>query len=152
MIRKAKVRDVPSIKRLIGTYADKGEMLPRAMGEIYDNLRDFFVAEVDGAIAGVAALHVGWEGIAEVRSVAVAREHIGRGIGRGLISACLEDAKELGVGEVFVLTYVDKFFEKMGFKSAQRDDLPQKVWTECRNKCTKYPDECNEAALTLKFE
>lgn len=152
MIRKAKVKDAPAMKRLIGSYAEKGEMLPRAMGEIYDNLRDFFVAEEGGAIVGVAALHVGWEGMAELRSVAVSRDRLGRGIGRSLVRACLEDARELGVAEVFVLTYVDGFFEKMGFASASRDDLPQKVWTECRNKCVKYPDECNETALTLKFD
>jgi len=152
MIRKAKVADALSIKRLISSYADEGEMLPRAMGEIYDNLRDFFIAEDAGSIVGVAALHVGWEGIAEIRSVAVSRKHLGKGVGRELVRSCLEDAAVLGVSEVFVLTYVAGFFEKMGFKPASRDDLPQKVWTECRNKCTKYPDECNEAALTLKFD
>lgn len=152
MIRKARVKDAPAIKRMIGTYAEKGEMLPRAMGEIYDNLRDFFVADEEGLVVGVAALHVGWEGIAEIRSVAVARDCLGRGIGRSLVQACLDDARTLGVAEVFVLTYVDGFFEKMGFSPASRDDLPQKVWMECRNKCTKYPDECNEAAMTLKFD
>lgn len=152
MIRKARVKDAPAIKRLISSYAEKGEMLPRAMGEIYDDLRDFFVAEEDDEVVGVAALHIGWEGIAEVRSVAVGREHLGKGIGRELVNACLKDARQLGVSEVFVLTYVEKFFERMGFTSASRDDLPQKVWMECRNKCTKYPDECNEAALTLKFD
>jgi amino-acid N-acetyltransferase len=152
MIRKARVNDVPAIKRLIAEYAAKGEMLPRAMGEIYDSLRDFFVAEDKGVIVGAAALHVGWEGIAEVRSVAVSRDYLGSGIGRELVKSCLDDAALLGVTEVFVLTYVSGFFEKMGFKPASRDDLPQKVWTECRNKCTKYPDECNEAALTLKFD
>lgn len=151
-IRKAKVQDVAAIKNLIGEYADKGEMLPRAFGEIYDSLRDFHVCEVDGAVAGVAAVHIGWEGIAELRSVAVSKGHVGRGIGTRLVNACLDDAREMGVREVFVLTYVEGFFRKMGFGSAERDELPQKVWMECRNKCVKYPDKCNETALTLQFD
>jgi amino-acid N-acetyltransferase len=152
MIRKASIQDVKAIKELINTYAERGEMLPRALGELYDCLRDFFVYEKDDKIIGVAALHVGWEGLAELRSVAVSPDFLGRGIGKELVSACLKDARALGVKEVFVLTYVQDFFEKMGFALARHDDLPQKVWTECRNKCVKYPDECNEAALTLPLD
>jgi amino-acid N-acetyltransferase len=152
MIRKARIQDVPAMKKLINFYAEKGEMLPRALGELYDSIRDFCVYEEGGKVSGVAALHVGWEGIAELRSVAVAKEHLGKGIGRRLVAACMEEARELGVKEVFVLTYVDGFFEKLGFKDARREDLPQKVWTECRNKCVKYPDECNEAAMTLVLD
>jgi amino-acid N-acetyltransferase len=152
MIKKATIQDVKAIKELINAYAEKGEMLPRALGELYDCLRDFFVYEKDGHIIGVAALHVGWEGLAELRSVAVSPNFLGRGIGKELVSACLADARALGVKEVFVLTYVQGFFEKMGFTLARHDDLPQKVWTECRNKCVKYPDECNEAALTLPLD
>ena len=152
MIRKARVQDVKAIKRLINSYAGKGEMLPRALGELYDSLRDFHVCEEDGVISGVAALHVGWEGLAELRSVAVQPDRLGRGIGRELVRSCLTEASALGVKEVFVLTYVGGFFEKIGFKKASREDLPQKIWTECRNKCVKYPDECNETALTLTLD
>ena len=151
-IRKAVVGDVKAIKSLISLYSEKGEMLPRALGELYDSVRDFRVCEIDGKVAGVAALHVGWEGLAELRSVAVSPGHLGRGVGRKLVESCLEDARELGVNEVFVLTYVQGFFEKLGFAVARREDLPQKVWTECRNKCVKYPDECNETALTLPLD
>ena len=152
MIRKASIQDVKEIKDLINSYAERGEMLPRALGELYDSLRDFFLYEKGGKIIGVAALHVGWEGLAELRSVAVAPDYIGHGVGKELVSACLDDARVLGVKEVFVLTYVQGFFEKMGFTLASHDDLPQKVWTECRNKCVKYPDECNEAALMLLLD
>jgi len=152
MIRKARIQDVKAIKELIGHYSKKGEMLPRALGEIYNNLRDFHVLEEGGKVVGVSALHVGWEGIAELRSIAVAPDMLGRGIGRRLVDACIKDARELGVKELFVLTYVGGFFEKMGFQPANHDDLPQKVWTECRNKCDKYPDECNETAMTLLLD
>ena len=152
MIRKARVQDVEAIKRLIGGYAEKGEMLPRALGELYDSLRDFHVCEENGQVVGVAALHVGWEGLAELRSVAVRPDSLRRGIGSELVRSCLDEAKSLGVKDVFVLTYVKDFFEGIGFKTASRDDLPQKIWTECRNKCVKYPDECNETALTLSMD
>lgn len=152
MIRRARVEDAAAIKNLIGEYAEKGEMLPRAFGEIYDSLRDFHVYEENGEVVGVSAVHIGWEGLAELRSVAVASTHLGRGIGSKLVRACLDDARELGVHEVFVLTYVEGFFRKMGFNTAERDELPQKVWLECRNKCIKYPDKCNETALTLSLD
>ncbi len=152
MIRKAKVLDVKDIKDLVNRYAEKGEMLPRALGELYDSIRDFSVYEEDGKIIGVAALHIGWEGLGELRSVAVAPEHVGKGIGKKLVKACIKEALQMGVEEVFVLTYVKEFFEKMGFKTANRNDLPQKIWTECRNKCVKYPDQCNETAMTLKLD
>jgi amino-acid N-acetyltransferase len=152
VIRKATVKDVMAIRGLINEYAERGEMLPRALGELYDSIRDFFIYEKDGEILGVAALHVGWEGLAEVRSVAVDPRHLGMGIGREIVRACLEDAARLGVREVFVLTYATGFFEKLGFKKARREDLPQKIWTECQSKCIKFPDKCNETALTLPID
>jgi amino-acid N-acetyltransferase len=152
MIRKARIQDVKTIKDLVNRYAEKGEMLPRALGELYDSIRDFSVYEENGKVIGVAALHIGWEGLGELRSVAVAPEHIGEGIGKKLVKACMEEAAQMGVKEVFVLTYVKEFFDKIGFRKANKNDLPQKVWTECRNKCVKYPDECNETAMTLKLD
>jgi amino-acid N-acetyltransferase len=152
MIRKARIQDVKTIKDLVNRYAEKGEMLPRALGELYDSIRDFSVCEENGNVIGVAALHIGWEGLGELRSVAVAPEHIGEGIGKKLVNACMEEASNMGVKEVFVLTYVQEFFDKIGFRKASKNDLPQKVWTECRNKCVKYPDECNETAMTLKLD
>lgn len=152
MIRKARIQDVKTIKDLVNRYAEKGEMLPRALGELYDSIRDFSVYEENEKVIGVAALHVGWEGLGELRSVAVAPEHIGEGIGKKLVRACMDEAAQMGVKEVFVLTYVQEFFDKIGFRKASKNDLPQKVWTECRNKCVKYPDECNETAMTLKLD
>ena len=149
MIRKAAVRDVKEIKDLVNAYAEKGEMLPRALGELYDSLRDFIVYEEAGKVIGVAALHIGWEGIAEVRSLAVRPGFTGRGVGSALVKSCLDDARALGAGEVFVLTYAEGFFAMLGFKAAKKEDLPQKIWTECRNKCVKYPDSCNETALMM---
>ena len=104
MIRKATVEDVPAIAGLINAYAGRDEMLPRPLGELYDCIRDFLVYEKNGALMGTAALHVGWKGLAEVRSVAVREGMTGRGIGRRLVAACLKEARALKVNKVFVLT------------------------------------------------
>jgi len=152
MIRKATIQDVKAIRDLINSYADKGEMLPRAMGELYDCIRDFHVYDKNGVVLGVVALHVGWDGLAEVRSVAVSQDITGRGVGRRLVAACLKEAKALRIKKVFVLTYVPEFFVKLGFEKSIRSKLPQKIWTECQNKCVKYPDKCNETALTLSLD
>jgi len=151
MIRKARIQDAMSIKSLIGEYAETGEMLPRALGEIYDHLRDFHVFEDNGEITGVCALHIGWEGLAEVRSLAVRSGHTGKGIGSALVRSCLDEAVSLGVENVFVLTFVADFFAGLGFGPFKNEDLPQKIWTECRNKCVKYPDKCNEVALIIEL-
>ncbi len=152
MIRKAKVQDVKAIKTLISHYAEKDQMLNRSLGELYESIRDFSVYEKDGKVLGTAALHVGWEGLAELRSVAVDKDSLKKGVGRRLVKACIKDASMMGVREIFVLTYVQGFFEKVGFNKTNRGRFLQKVWTECRNKCVKYPDKCNETAMTLKLD
>ena len=79
----------------------------------------------------MAALHVSWDDLAEIRSLAVAKEHKKRGIGRQLVERCLGDAEELGVGRVFVLTYIPEFFGRVGFAEFDKAKLPHKVWSEC---------------------
>ncbi|MFQ3548123.1 MAG: N-acetyltransferase [Armatimonadota bacterium] len=149
MIRKAKIDDVPAIHRLINSFADAGEMLPRSLNAIYEGIRDFFVAEEDGKVVGCCALHVSWADLAEVKSLAVDSSMQGKGYGKELVLACLKEAKELGVEKVFALTYRPSFFLNLGFSKINRDDLPHKVWSECIN-CPKYPD-CGEEALLLSL-
>jgi amino-acid N-acetyltransferase len=145
MIDKARVDDPPELQKLIRHYANKELMLPRSLLSLYEQLRDFHVWREDGSILGCAALHLTWEGLAEVRSVAVAEEARGRGIGRALVQSCLEEAREMAVRQVFVLTYVPGFFEKFGFQVCDKDDLPHKVWADCIN-CPHFPD-CDEIAM-----
>ena len=131
----------------MGPFARSGEILPRSLGEVYDNLRDYYIycqGEQD-AIVGTCAIHVCWEDLAEIRSLAGKDEFSRKGIGRALVEKCLTDAKELGVRRVFVLTYKKAFFEKMGFRVVDKADLPHKVWADCV-KCIKFPD-CNEVAM-----
>jgi amino-acid N-acetyltransferase len=138
--------DVKAIQKLIAEYARKGDMLPRSLSEIYENLRDYFVHVEDGGeVIGSAAIHLMWEDLAEVRSLAVRDDRMGQGVGTELVEACLSEAIVLGITRVFALTYKPGFFEKMGFKRVDKSELPHKIWSDCL-KCSKFPD-CDEVAL-----
>lgn len=150
MIRKATVEDVRDIQKLVNHQADKGEMLPRSLGDTCDNIRDFFIYEENGAMLGCCALHVTWVDLAEVRSLAVADDAQGRGVGTALLDSCLEDAQQLAIKRVFALTYKPGFFEKKGFRQIDKGELPHKVWLECV-KCVKFPD-CDEVAVIRTLE
>ncbi len=134
------------MQKLVNGFADRGEMLYRSLNDIYENIRDYNIVEVNGEIVGCCALHVSWGDLAEIKSLAVAEEFHGQGWGKMLIEKCIEEARELGVPQVFALTYRPTFFERMGFSRIDKNDLPRKIWSECIN-CPKYPD-CGEEALT----
>ena len=150
MIRKARMSDVKGIHGLIAEYARKGDMLPRSLADIYENLRDYFIFEGDdGELVGSAAIHIMWEDLAEVRSLAVREGRMRRGVGTQLVESCISEAIVLGIDRVFALTYKPEFFEKLGFHVVDKADLPQKIWTDCL-KCSKFPD-CDEVALVADF-
>lgn len=147
MIRRARLADVKPIHRLITEQAERGQILPRAMSELYGQVRDFIVSvdEATGEIVGCGALHVVWEDLAEVRSLAVQTVAQGRGIGSELVEHLLDEAREMGVKEVFVLTYRPALFERLGFTIMEKSHLPHKIWADCI-RCAKFP-ECDEIAL-----
>jgi len=145
LIRKAMLDDVSFIQKLVNGHAQKGEMLPRSIGDICDNIRDFFVYEENGEVVGCCALHVTWVDLAEVRSLAVSDNAQGKGIGTTLLDACMKDSKQLGIMKVFALTYKPEFFERHGFNRVDKSELPHKVWVACVN-CIKFPD-CDEVAV-----
>lgn len=149
-IRKAKVSDVKEIQKLIEQSAKKGEMLPRSLSELYDNLRDFYVYfnEEHGRIIGTCAMHICWEDLAEIRSLVVREDFQRQGIGTKLIEACLSEAITLGLYRIFALTYKPNFFLKFGFKIVDKTLLPHKIWADCI-KCVKFP-ECDEIAVLLE--
>jgi len=149
LIRKAKIQDIKQIQALINGFAKQDLMLPRSLNELYENLRDFWIAEEKGKVIGCVALHVSWDDLVEIKSLAVAKSRHGKGIGKGLILACLEESRKIGARKVFVLTYKPGYFKKFGFKSVKHAQLPHKVWAECIN-CCKFPD-CNETALLKKL-
>lgn len=145
MLRKAKIRDIKQIQALINAFAKKNLMLPRSLNELYENLRDHWVVEQNGKVVGCAALHISWDDLAEIKSLAVAKNTQGKGMGKELIEACLSEAEKLGAKKVFALTYKPDFFKKFGFKKINHAKLPHKIWAECIN-CCKFPD-CQETAL-----
>jgi len=144
-VDRARVTDANSMHRLISHFADKGEMLPRALSEIYDGIRDYFVVRKGGRVVACAALQVTWADLAEIRSLAVDKKEQNQNIGSLLIQTCLKDAKELEIPRVFCLVRKPAFFEKHGFRLIDKKELPQKVWAECY-RCPKFPD-CDEVAL-----
>src|SRR3990172_10209537 len=105
MIRKAKLKDAKEIQRLIKLYSGRGDILPRSLSELYDHLRDFFVYIKNRKMVGICALHICWDDLAEIRSLAVREEERKRGIGAKLVKACLAEANALRIKRVFALTY-----------------------------------------------
>ena len=144
---RATIADARGICDLVNTFARKGEMLPRTMSEVYQNLRDFYVVHDDGGdVVACGGLHILWEDLAEIKSLAVREDMQGRGLGAGIVEACVDEARLLGLKTAFALTYRPAFFEKLGFVQADVMTLPRKVWGECY-RCPKFPG-CNEIALT----
>jgi len=144
-LAKAKISDAATMHQLINHFADRGEMLPRALSEIYENIRDYFVVKDNEQVIACAALHVNWLDLAEIKSLAVQEKYQNQGIGSMLVEACLDEAKNLGLPTIFCLTYKPFLFEKYGFNLIDKMELPRKVWTECY-RCPKFPN-CDEIAL-----
>jgi len=147
-IRKARIGDVDRIHALVSVHANRHLMLPRSRSELYESLRDYFVAEAaDGTVVACGGLEISWADLAEIKSLAVDEAHQGCGFGRQIAEACLQEARELGIRRVFVLTYQVAFFEKLGFEQIPKEELPHKIWKTCIN-CPKFPD-CDEVALAI---
>ena len=144
-IRSAKISDAKAINALISSYAEMDRMLFRSLADIYENLQTFIVAELDGNIVGCCALEVIWADLAEIKSLAIDEAYKGKGIGRGLVAAAVEQAAKLGVPKVFALTLEPAFFEKSGFSIVEKETLPMKVWSDCA-RCPKQQN-CDEIAV-----
>jgi amino-acid N-acetyltransferase len=155
-VRPARAADVPAIFENIGYWAARNKMLVRPMPSIFENLRDFFVAELveeDGTVsfAGNAALHLLWGDIAEIRGLAVADGVRARGVGRALVDACEEEARRIGVPVLFAWTYEVGFFERCGFELIDKSrDLHPRVWSECL-RCPFFVG-CNENGVVKRLE
>ena len=151
LIRKARIADIGDIRQTLRQFADKGQLLERTLAELYSQVRDYYVFQENdhSPIIGISSLHVCWEALGELRSVAVLEEFQGRGVGSRLVETCLSEAITLGLEQVFVLTYRPTFFSRFGFEMVDKNALPHIVWDDCV-RCTKFP-ECDEIAMLLKF-
>jgi len=149
-VRNARVSDGKTISTLINYYAEHDKMLFRSLAEIYENLQTFSVAEENGVVIGCCALEVIWSDLAEIKSLAIAPEHRSRGVGKRLVTTILEQARQLGVPQIFALTLEPGFFQKLGFTVVAKEALPMKVWSDCA-RCPKQ-QECDEIALVKSLE
>jgi amino-acid N-acetyltransferase len=149
-IRKAVIRDADTIQKMVNRLASQGAMLAIALSDIFEHIRDFWVVEKGGEVVGTCALHVIWEDLGEVRSLAVDPGCRELGVGRALVEKCLEEAAELRLLRIFALTYQEEFFLRMGFEVVSKERLPHKVWRDCM-KCTKFPN-CDETAVMKVLE
>lgn len=147
MLRKALVADVKPIHAMLMGQARDGLLLPRPLGDLYRHVREFYVLDRGGEVAGCCALAIAWDELAEVRSLVVAEDLRGRNLGARLVEACVSEAVTLGLTQVFTLTYQAAFFGKLGFREVAKDVLPNKIWADCIH-CPKFPD-CDEVAMLV---
>ena len=155
-VRPATAEDVPAIFENIGYWASQSRMLVRPMQNIFENLRDFFVAEIEDetgarSFAGNGALHLLWGDIAEIRGLAVAKDVVARGVGRALVDACEAEARRIGIPVLFAWTYEVGFFEACGFQLIDKTrDLHPRVWSECL-RCPFFVG-CNENGVVKRLD
>ena len=148
-LRKATLYDIPAMQKLVIQEVKDGIILARSDDEIATNIRSYILAFKDQELIGYAALHIHSPNLAEIRSLIVSKSARGLGVGKKIVEYCKQEAKELGLKEVLVLTYIAEFFEKLGFKEIEKEKIPEhKIWQDCI-KCIHFP-VCNEISLIYK--
>jgi|WetSurMetagenome_2_1015567.scaffolds.fasta_scaffold75570_3 amino-acid N-acetyltransferase len=150
VVRKAKTVDVAAMHAIVNYYAERQLMLPKTNLQLYENLRDYSVAvegNVSDRVLGCGALHIYWEDLAEIRALSVAPGTVHKGIGSLLVEALIEEARELGINQIFLFTYVPDFFSRFGFLRVEHGSMPLKVYNECFH-CPKF-NKCDELAMVL---
>ena len=148
-VRKPKLTEVTAIKQLLDEAAEDGRVLPRDLPELYTNVRDFYVYVDEDGLAGCGALHIDMVDLAEVRSLVVRASHRGRGVGKRLLKALLQEAIGLDITRVYALTREPGFFLRSGFLEVPKDELPYKVFKDCM-RCPLFPG-CDEVAVMRQY-
>lgn len=148
---KATLDDIPAMQSLVVDEVEEGVILKRSDDEVATNIRSYVLAKEEGKILGYTALHIHSPRLAEIRSLIVSQAFRGKHIGQKLVEFTLNEARELGVlEEVLVLTYLPRFFVKIGFFEIDKESIPEhKIWTDCI-KCIHFP-VCNEVSLIYKL-
>jgi amino-acid N-acetyltransferase len=155
-IRKGTVSDVKGILQLVNGFAAANLMLPRGPRDLFENIRDFAVATEHETgegntplIIACGGLHVLWEDMAEVRSLAIHPNYQNKGLGRKLVEFMIKEAAQLGVKRLYTFTLAEEFFKQLGFQPKQKEDLPTKLWDDC-SRCPKY-FKCDEVGMALEI-
>jgi len=148
-LRKATLYDITAMQKLVIQEVKDGIILARSNDEIATNIRSYILAFKEQELIGYAALHIHSPNLSEIRSLIVSKSARGLGVGKKIVEYCKHEAKELGLKEVLVLTYIAEFFEKLGFKEIEKEKIPEhKIWQDCI-KCIHFP-VCNEISLIYK--
>lgn len=129
-VRRARTTDVPAIRRLVDDYAQRRILLGKATVTLYEDVQEFFVAEIGAELVGCGALHVLWEDLGEVRTLAVDPRWRGHGVGHRLLERLLEQAREVGVRRVFCLTFEVEFFARHGFEEIDGTPVDEEGYAE----------------------
>jgi amino-acid N-acetyltransferase len=132
VVRRARTTDVQAIKKLVDEYAGDHILLDKDLVTLYEDVQEFWVAELDGWLVGCGALHVLWEDIGELRTVAVHPKAQGRGIGSAIVAALVAAARDLGLQRLFVLTFETGFFARHGFSKITGTPVPAAVYDQMR--------------------
>ena len=130
VVRPAKTSDIKKIRKIVDSFAEQRRLLSKETVTLYEGVQEFTVAEVGGEVVGCGALHVLWEDLAEVRTVAVVESMHGKGIGHEILENILNRAKEIGVKKVFCLTFESKFFGAHGFTEIQGAPVEPDVYAQ----------------------
>jgi len=146
---KAKLHDIKAMQELVLPEVKSGVILFRSDDEVANNIRSYVLAKDGEHVVGFAALHIHAPDLAEVRSLIVDSHYRGKKIGAELVLFTIQEAKDLGIKQLFTLTYQKAFFEKLNFKEIPKESLPEhKIWADCV-KCKHFPI-CDEIALIIK--
>jgi amino-acid N-acetyltransferase len=127
LVRPARTADVATIRTLVDAYAGR-VLLAKETVTLYESVQEFLVGEVDGEVVGCGAVHVLWEDLGEIRTVAVHPRAVGRGVGHALVEALIARARALGLRRLFVLTFEEKFFARHGFAEIDGTPVPSDVF------------------------
>jgi amino-acid N-acetyltransferase len=146
LVHKAHLQDARNIFDLVNSLSGDGTLLQRSYAEICENIRDFTVAEAgEGEFLGCGALHLYGPHLAEVRSIVIKPEAKGQGAGGLLLKALVEEAEQHSVRSVCLFTRIPDFFEHFGFRVAERDAMPDKIYKDCQTCPRLYA--CDEVAM-----
>ncbi len=149
-LRKAKLSDIPAMQELVKKEVADGVILKRSDDEVATNIRSYVLVFKENVLVGYAALHIHSPELSEIRSLIVSPEARGLGAGKKIVEYCKNEAKELGLKEILVLTYIADFFKKLDFVEIEKEKIPEhKIWLDCV-KCIHFPI-CNEISLIYKL-